>query len=55
LLREEPLWQTLVNGCRRSKDLYTIERMAQRFTTGVLAALEVDRDSDAKAQGMLSS
>jgi len=40
LLKDDGIRARLVEGCRASRDRYTVEEMAERFTTGILAALE---------------
>lgn len=42
LLKDDALRERLVAGCRKSANLYTVEEMVQRFTSGVLRALEFD-------------
>jgi glycosyltransferase involved in cell wall biosynthesis len=44
LLQDETSRQELVAGCRRDKNVYTVEKMVDRFATGVLEALKVEVD-----------
>ena len=39
LIDEREFRQTLVNGCLKSSNLYTVENMAQNFHQGVLRSL----------------
>jgi glycosyltransferase involved in cell wall biosynthesis len=40
LLADDALHERLQDGCRQGAQTYTIEKMVERFATGVLAAIE---------------
>jgi glycosyltransferase involved in cell wall biosynthesis len=44
LLQDDTWREGLVAGCRRDKNVYTIEEMVNRFANGVLEALKVEVD-----------
>jgi glycosyltransferase involved in cell wall biosynthesis len=56
LLQADAVRQELVAGCRRDKDVYTVEEMVDRFATGILGALRVEgNDAGLLKVGVLRS